>query len=55
MSGDKYLLDTNIVLYILNGEEDLISFLNHQHLYISVITEMELFPIYFKAGNSRNK
>jgi predicted nucleic acid-binding protein len=46
MSGDKYILDTNIVLYILNGEEDLISFLNHQYLSISIITEIELlsFP-----------
>ncbi len=46
MNGDKYLLDTNIVLYILNGEEDLINFLNKQQFYISIITEMELlsFP-----------
>ena len=42
MNGDKYLLDTNIVLYILNGNEDLLSFLNHQHILISVISEMEL-------------
>jgi predicted nucleic acid-binding protein len=46
MTGDKYLLDTNIVLYILNGDEDLVTFLNNQQLHISVITEMELlsFP-----------
>ncbi|MES2702019.1 MAG: type II toxin-antitoxin system VapC family toxin [Bacteroidota bacterium] len=46
MNGDNYLLDTNIVLYISNGNEDLISFLNHQRITISVITEIELlsFP-----------
>ena len=42
MNGDKFLLDTNIVLYVLNGEEDLITFLDSQHLFLSIITEMEL-------------
>jgi predicted nucleic acid-binding protein len=42
MSGDKYLLDTNIVLYILNGDDDLTTFLYNQHICISIITEMEL-------------
>lgn len=46
MNGDNYLLDTNIVLYISKGDADLKSFLNHQRMTISVITEMELlsFP-----------
>jgi predicted nucleic acid-binding protein len=42
MSGTKYLLDTNIVLYILSGDDDLITFLHNQHICISVITEIEL-------------
>lgn len=42
MNGAKYLLDTNIVLYILNGNADLVTFLNHQRLCVSIITEMEL-------------
>lgn len=36
------MLDTNIVLYLLNGNDDLNTFLDNQYLIISIITEMEL-------------
>jgi predicted nucleic acid-binding protein len=42
MSGNKYLLDTNAVLYILDGDETLINFLFEKELYLSIISEMEL-------------
>lgn len=42
MSGNKFMLDTNIVLYILNGDKVLAELLNGQELYISIISEMEL-------------
>ena len=42
MSGDKYLLDTNIILYILSGSETIARHLNQKILYISVISEIEL-------------
>lgn len=42
MIGNNYVLDTNIVLYISNGNEDLKTFLNHQRITISIITEIEL-------------
>jgi predicted nucleic acid-binding protein len=42
MNGNKYLLDTNAVLYILDGDETLISFLFEKELYLSIISEMEL-------------
>jgi predicted nucleic acid-binding protein len=42
MNGNKFLLDTNAVLYVLNGDETLSNFLFEEELYISVITEMEL-------------
>jgi predicted nucleic acid-binding protein len=42
MSGNKFLLDTNAVLYILGGDEVLAELLNDERLYISIITEMEL-------------
>lgn len=42
MNGNKYLLDTNAILYILNGDITLTEFLFEKELYISVITEMEL-------------
>jgi predicted nucleic acid-binding protein len=42
MSGTKYLLDTNIVLYILSGNQALADHLYQKNLYASVITEIEL-------------
>lgn len=42
MSGDKYLLDTNIILYILSGNETIARHLNRKILYASVISEIEL-------------
>lgn len=42
MSGHKLFLDTNIILYLLGGDETLARFLNQKKLYISIITELEL-------------
>lgn len=42
MSGDSFILDTNIVLYLLNGDKTLSELLDRKNLYISFITEIEL-------------
>ena len=42
MSGNKLFLDTNIILYLLDGDETLAKLLHEKQLYISVITELEL-------------
>jgi predicted nucleic acid-binding protein len=42
MIGNSIVLDTNIVLYLLNGDDELASILNEMQLYVSVITEIEL-------------
>jgi len=42
MNGSKLFLDTNIILYLLNGDQTLAELLNGKQLYISVITELEL-------------
>lgn len=42
MSGTKLFLDSNIILYLLNGDQTLADFLDGKQLYISIITEMEL-------------
>ena len=42
MSGHKLFLDTNIILYLLGGDQTLATFLNQKQLYISIITELEL-------------
>lgn len=42
MNGNKLLLDTNAVLYLLGGDETLATFLNGKDLYLSIISELEL-------------
>jgi len=42
MNGGKLLLDTNIALYLLGGDEVLATVLDGKELYLSVISEMEL-------------
>lgn len=42
MSGNKFFLDTNIILYLLDGDQTLATFLYEKQLYISFITELEL-------------
>jgi len=46
VSGTAYLLDTNIVLYLLRGDKDIPSLIKGSDIYLSFITEMELlsFP-----------
>ena len=42
MNGNSVLLDTNIVLYLLSGDEVLSSLLYNRKLYISFISQLEL-------------
>jgi predicted nucleic acid-binding protein len=42
MNGNKLLLDTNIVLYFLDGDTTLIPILENKTLYLSIISEIEL-------------
>ena len=42
MNGNSILLDTNIVLYLLNGDKTLIPLLENKRLFVSFITEIEL-------------
>jgi predicted nucleic acid-binding protein len=42
MNGNKYLLDTNIILYILSGNKTLANHLYLKNLYASVVSEIEL-------------
>lgn len=42
MSGINYIIDTNIVLYLLSGDERLADILNNHIINISFITELEL-------------
>ncbi|MGV3508152.1 MAG: type II toxin-antitoxin system VapC family toxin [Sphingobacteriaceae bacterium] len=46
MSGNRLFVDTNILLYFLKGEQEIIEIIANKDLVISFITELELlaFP-----------
>ena len=43
MNGFSILLDTNIVLYLLSGDEVLAELLHNKKLHVSFVTALELF------------
>jgi predicted nucleic acid-binding protein len=55
MSGDNILLDTNIVLHLLNGDKTLAELLDGKNLYISFITEIELFGYHKITKKEKHK
>lgn len=42
MNGDKILLDSNIIVYLLGGDETLAHLLDSKTAYVSFITQLEL-------------
>jgi len=46
MNGNRLFIDTNILIYILNGNDNLVNLLEGYQLYISFITEIELLCFY---------
>jgi predicted nucleic acid-binding protein len=46
MTGNSILADTNILIYFLQGNQDITDYLNGKDIYTSFISEMELlcFP-----------
>ncbi|HCS21374.1 MAG TPA: VapC toxin family PIN domain ribonuclease [Bacteroidetes bacterium] len=42
MSGNSLIVDTNIALYLLSGDETVAELLDGQDIYLSFITELEL-------------
>ena len=42
MNGSSLLIDTNIALYLLNGDQTLAELLNGLDVYVSFISELEL-------------
>lgn len=43
MNGTRILVDTNILIYLLNGDFKIADLLNGNQIYISFITELELY------------
>lgn len=42
MNGNKIFIDTNIAIYLLDGDTSLAEILNQKQLYMSFITQLEL-------------
>jgi predicted nucleic acid-binding protein len=42
MSGRQLLVDTNVLIYLLNGEKRITDILQDARLIVSVITKMEI-------------
>ena len=42
MSGSSFLLDTNVILYLLSGNKTIADILPDSHLYVSFISQLEL-------------
>jgi predicted nucleic acid-binding protein len=43
MNGIRIICDTNPLIYLLDGNKDVAKFLDNKQIYVSVITELELF------------
>lgn len=54
MSGTDILIDTNICIYLLNGDAKLANLLQDQSIHISFITEIELFAYHGNTTASVN-
>jgi predicted nucleic acid-binding protein len=46
MSGNKLFVDTNIFLYLLDGDNTVADVLSGNQIYISFITELELLSFH---------
>ncbi len=42
MNGNKLFLDTNIIIYLLNGDKTLSGLLHGKTIYVSFVTQLEL-------------
>ncbi len=42
MSGSKLLVDTNIIIYLLSGDQTLAELLDGKTIYVSFVTQLEL-------------
>ena len=53
MSGNRIFVDTNILIYFLNGDREVIEMISDKDIVISFITELELlaYPDLSKESN----
>jgi hypothetical protein len=46
MNGNRILLDTNIILYLIDGNHSVYEYIYNKNVYISFITEIELLSYF---------
>ena len=54
MSGDRIFVDTNILIYLLQGDPEISQILDGRQLSISFITELELLSYPDLSKEERN-
>lgn len=42
MNGNSLFVDSNVILYLISGDDTIAELLNEKHVFISFITELEL-------------
>jgi predicted nucleic acid-binding protein len=55
MSGNSYVLDTNIISFFLKGDSNLLPYFNYTNIHISFISELELKSIPGLSGKDIEK
>jgi predicted nucleic acid-binding protein len=55
MSGNKLFLDTNIILYLLNGDNTVADFIDGKQLFVSFISQLELLGYHGLKSEDREK
>ena len=55
MSGNSYVLDTNIISFFLKGDTNLLPYFNYTNIHISFVTELELKSIPGLSGKDFEK
>jgi len=53
MNGSKLFVDTNICIYLLNDDHVVADLLNGNQIYISFITEIELYAYHSKNASAK--
>ena len=55
MNGNRFLLDTNIILYLLHGDQTLADILEGKQASVSFITEVELYGFKTLSAEEKDK
>jgi len=53
MSGSNLLIDTNIALYLFQGDRTVATFLDKKQVYVSFVTELELLGFSYSKSKDR--